>query len=80
VFYCDAVLTDKAARNALAASAEIKPLKTFLPRRPHELADWISNLPKPTEPRRDHDHAWHVPELSVDVAQLQIYGAMARAL
>jgi hypothetical protein len=43
--YCDAVFTDKAARNALASSAEIRPLGTFLPRRPRELADWINGLP-----------------------------------
>ena len=49
--YCDAVFTDKAARNALAASAEIKPLRIFLPRRPNELADWINNLPMANEPR-----------------------------
>jgi len=50
--YCDAVFTDKAARNALAASAEIRPLGTFLPRRPRELADWINDLRTPvnTEP------------------------------
>jgi hypothetical protein len=45
--YCDIVFTDKAARNALAASSEIRPLGTFLPRRPRELADWIDNLPAP---------------------------------
>lgn len=45
--YCDTVFTDKAARNALAASFEIKPLGTFLPRRPRELADWINDLPAP---------------------------------
>lgn len=43
--YCDAVFTDKAARGALAASPEIRPLETFLPRRPRELADWIGGLP-----------------------------------
>ncbi len=43
--YCDAVFTDKAARNALAASPEIRPLGTYLPRRPGDLADWMGNLP-----------------------------------
>jgi hypothetical protein len=43
--YCDAVFTDKAARNALATSPEIRPLDTFLPRRPRDLADWIDRLP-----------------------------------
>lgn len=42
--YCDAVFTDKAARNALAASRELRPFSTFLPRRPGELAEWLDNL------------------------------------
>jgi hypothetical protein len=42
--YCDAVFTDKAARNALAASRELSPFNTFLPRRPGELAEWLDNL------------------------------------
>jgi hypothetical protein len=42
--YCDAVFTDKAARNALAASREIRSFGTFLPRRPGELSDWLDNL------------------------------------
>jgi hypothetical protein len=42
--YCDAVFTDKAARNALAASSELRPFGTFLPRKPGELADWLDNL------------------------------------
>lgn len=42
--YCDAVFTDKAARNTLAASREFRPFGTFLPRRPGELAEWPGNL------------------------------------
>jgi hypothetical protein len=42
--YCDTVFTDKAARNALAASRELRSFGTFLPRRPGELADWLHNL------------------------------------
>jgi hypothetical protein len=42
--YCDAVFTDKAARNALAASPELRPLGMFLPRKPGELAEWLDNL------------------------------------
>jgi hypothetical protein len=42
--YCDAVFTDKAARNALAASRELRPFGTFLPRKPGELSDWLDNL------------------------------------
>lgn len=48
--YCDAALTDRAARSALAASREIRPLGTFLPRRPRELADWIGDLPPRQHP------------------------------
>jgi hypothetical protein len=44
--YCDAVFTDKAARSALAASPDLRPFGTFLPRRPVELADWLTGLPK----------------------------------
>jgi hypothetical protein len=42
--YCDAVFTDKAARNALTASPELRSFGTFLPRRPRELSDWLDNL------------------------------------
>jgi hypothetical protein len=41
--YCDAVFTDKAACNALAASPELRSFGTFLPRRPGELSDWLGN-------------------------------------
>lgn len=39
--YCDAVFTDKAARNALVSSHELDVFNTFLPRRPQELTDWL---------------------------------------
>ena len=42
--YCDAVFTDKAARNALAASPELRLFDTFLPRKPGELAKWLDSL------------------------------------
>ncbi len=45
--YCDAVFTDKAAWNALTASAELRPLNTFLPRRPGGLTGWLSDQPIP---------------------------------
>jgi hypothetical protein len=41
--YCDAVFTDKAARNALAASPELRSFGTFLPRRPGELGTWLDS-------------------------------------
>jgi hypothetical protein len=41
--YCDAVFTDKAARNTLAVSRELRPFGTFLPRKPGELAEWLDN-------------------------------------
>lgn len=46
--YCNAVFTDKAARNALAASPELRLFGTFLPRKPGELAEWLDSLnPRP---------------------------------
>ena len=47
VAYCDVVFTDKAARNALVSSSEIRALATVLPRRPQELTDYLSALPGP---------------------------------
>jgi hypothetical protein len=44
VAYCDAVFTDKAARNALSVAPELRPLNTFLPRKPHDLSDWLDAL------------------------------------
>ena len=43
--YCDAVFTDKEARNALLASRELRPLNTFVPRRAQELVEWLDALP-----------------------------------
>lgn len=43
--YCDAVFTDKAARNALVTSRELDVFGTFCPRRPSELKDWLDKLP-----------------------------------
>ena len=47
--YCDAVFTDKAARNTLAASPELRLFGTFLPRKPGELAEWLDNLNRDLE-------------------------------
>lgn len=44
--YCDAVFTDKEARAALADSKELRTFKTFLPRTPGELTDWLTEKPK----------------------------------
>lgn len=44
VAYCDAVFTDKAARHAVDVSPELRPLDTFMPRRPEELVDWLDTL------------------------------------
>ncbi|RHW23714.1 hypothetical protein D0Z08_28310 [Nocardioides immobilis] len=50
--YCDAVFTDKAIRNALASSPELRCLGTFLPRRPQELTQWLRDVPvRQVEPR-----------------------------
>ncbi|BBX83551.1 hypothetical protein [Mycolicibacterium aubagnense] len=43
--YCDAVFTDKAARNQMVRSPELEVFGTFLPRTPIELADWLDGLP-----------------------------------
>lgn len=45
--YCDAVFTDKAARNGVVSSKELEVFDTFLPRRPEELADWLDERPAP---------------------------------
>lgn len=43
--YCDAVLTDKAARSALLAARDLRQFKTLVPRDALELADWLDALP-----------------------------------
>ncbi|ARV80828.1 hypothetical protein BHQ23_31415 [Mycobacterium gordonae] len=45
--YCDAAFIDKAARNQLVSSRELKFFETFLPRRPGDLMDWLAGLPTP---------------------------------
>lgn len=45
--YCDAVYTDKAIRNALASSPELRSIPTFLPRTPAELSEWVHAAPLP---------------------------------
>lgn len=42
--YCDAVLTDKAARSALVGAKVDRRFGTFLPRMPAELTDWLNDL------------------------------------
>lgn len=48
--YCDAVFTDKEMRNALLAAPELRPLRTFVPRRVDELVDWLEALPTRVAP------------------------------
>ena len=43
--YCDAVFTDGAARNGVESSPELQVFDTFLPHQPHELTEWLNNLP-----------------------------------
>ena len=45
--YCDVVLTDKAARAALADSSELRRIGTYLPRTPGELSRWLNDQPTP---------------------------------
>ena len=42
--YCDAVLTDKKARNQVVSSSELGVFNTFVPRKPEELANWLDEL------------------------------------
>lgn len=43
--YCEALFTDKAVRAALLSSTELRPIGTYLPRTPLELAAWLDDLP-----------------------------------
>jgi uncharacterized protein YbbK (DUF523 family) len=43
--YCDAVFTDKAARNKVVSCPELEVFGTVVPRKPEELADWLDGLP-----------------------------------
>jgi hypothetical protein len=49
--YCDAVFTDKEARNALLTSRELRSLNTFVPRRVDELVEWLDGLPVRVAPQ-----------------------------
>lgn len=48
--YCDAVLTDREARNAVQMSRELRSLGTFIPTGPTELADWLDDRPTVDDP------------------------------
>jgi hypothetical protein len=45
--YCDAVYADKAARNGVDQSKELRVFGTHLPRRPQELTEWLDDRPSP---------------------------------
>jgi hypothetical protein len=45
--YCDAVFTDKRARDAVAARRDLDVFGTHLPSGPEELAEWLDDLPAP---------------------------------
>ncbi|WP_158648113.1 hypothetical protein [Nocardioides houyundeii] len=45
VAYCDAVFSDKHVWNALTIARELEPMRTFLPRKPEQLAEWLELLP-----------------------------------
>jgi hypothetical protein len=50
--YCDAVLTDRAMRNALASAPELRSIPTVLPDGPLGLVEWLDSL-APTPLGRD---------------------------
>jgi hypothetical protein len=43
--YCEAVFPDKAVRQALLNSKELRVMGTFVPRRAVELTEWLDALP-----------------------------------
>jgi len=43
--YCDAVFTDKAARDKVISCPELAVFETEMPRKPEDLADWLDGLP-----------------------------------
>ena len=48
--YCDAVLTDKAARNAVVSTKVDRQAATFMPRTAGDLVEWLDSgaiLPSP---------------------------------
>lgn len=59
--YCDAVFTDKEARNALLASRELRSLHAFVPRRAVELAEWLDGLPVRAAPEMLVPHPLRPP-------------------
>jgi hypothetical protein len=48
--YCHAVFADKAMRNGLVSSRELDVFRTELPRKPHDLTEWLNALPVPHQP------------------------------
>ena len=48
--YCEAVFTDKEARNALVSSTDLRRFGTFTPRKPDELTEWLDALPPVVAP------------------------------
>lgn len=44
--YCDAVFPDKAIRHGLLNSPELRVFRTFVPRHPSDLAEWLDALPR----------------------------------
>lgn len=45
--YCDVVFSDRAMRNLLVSSIELREIPTMLPEGPHELAEWVTALQFP---------------------------------
>jgi hypothetical protein len=45
VAYCDAVFTDKHVWNAVTSARELQPMRTFMPRNPEQLAEWLDQIP-----------------------------------
>lgn len=56
--YCDVLFTDRAARAAIADSRDLRTIRTFMPRRPEQLAEWLKTLPAMGDPDRLVPHPW----------------------
>jgi hypothetical protein len=62
--YCDAVLTDKQARSALADSLELRAFGAYLPRNVQAMWQWLEALP--TVPNPD-EHVLHPAQRQTDL-------------
>ncbi len=68
--YCDAILTDAEARNALINSRELHPFGPYVHRNAQEMADWLDGLPSIPKPETSKSAAH-----SIALAERTLAGA-----